>query len=82
MILSAYNSSIVSMSKVENVPNNVQTIIDPNLKLQLINDGEKGSYIIFHLNGDVKFDFITQDNRITINFKENQNVLKRKILII
>lgn len=42
------------MSEVENVPNNVQTIIDPNIELQLINDGEKGSYIIFHSSGGCK----------------------------
>ncbi|WP_404427119.1 peptidylprolyl isomerase [Ureibacillus chungkukjangi] len=72
-ILSACSSSTVSMSEVENVPNKVQTIIDPNLELQLINDGEKESYIIFHSSGDVEFDFTTQDNTVTINFNENQN---------
>ncbi|MCM3388688.1 hypothetical protein M3649_11135 [Ureibacillus chungkukjangi] len=68
-ILSACNLSTVSMSEVENVPNNVWAIIDPNLELQLINDGEKG-YIIFHSSEDVEFDFTTQENTVTINFNE------------
>lgn len=65
------------MSEVENVPNNVWAIIDPNLELQLINDGEKG-YIIFHSSEDVEFDFTTQENTVTINFNEKQNDVEKQ----
>ena len=67
-ILSACNSSILSFSKIENVPNNVQDKVDSNLKLQLINDGEKGYYIVFHSSGDVKTDLETQGETVTIKF--------------
>ena len=67
-ILSACNSSILSFSKIENVPNNVQDKVDSNLKLQLINDGEKGYYIVFHSSGDVETDLETQGETVTIKF--------------
>ena len=49
-ILSA-NSSTFSFSEIETVPNTVHEKIDSNLELQLITDGEKGSYLIFQSNG-------------------------------
>lgn len=67
-ILSACNSSTLSFSKIENVPNNVQDKVDSNLKLQLINDGEKGYYIVFHSSGDVETDLETQGETVTIKF--------------
>jgi hypothetical protein len=67
-ILSACNSSTLSFSEIENVPNNVQDKIDSNLKLQLINDGEKGSFIIFQSSGDVETDVETQGDTVTIKF--------------
>ena len=67
-ILSACNSSTLSFSKIENVPNNVQDKVNSNLKLQLINDGEKGYYIVFHSSGDVETDLETQGETVTIKF--------------
>ena len=67
-ILSACNSSTLSFSEIENVPNNVQDKIDSNLELQLINDGEKGSYIIFQSSGDIETDVETQGDTVTIKF--------------
>jgi len=72
-ILSGCSSSTVSLSEVENVPNHVLTEIDPNLKLQLINDGEKGSYIIFHSKGETEAKFETQENKITIKINEKKD---------
>ena len=72
-ILSGCSSSTVSLSEVENMPTHVQTEIDPNLKLQLINDGEKESYIIFHSNGQAEAKFEIQENRININIDEKQD---------
>ena len=42
--------------------------IDSNLELQLINDGEKGSYIIFQSSGDIETDVETHGDTVTIKF--------------
>jgi hypothetical protein len=68
--LTACNSSTLSFSEIENVPKKVQERIDSNLTLQLVNDGEKGSYIIFHSSGDVETDLETQGDTVTIKFNE------------
>lgn len=68
-ILTACNSSTLSFSEIENVPNNVQNKVDSNFKLQSINDGGgKGSYIIFHTGGDVEANLETQGNTVIIKF--------------
>ena len=67
-ILTACNSSTLSFSEIENVPNNVQDKVDSNFKLQSITDGEKGYYIVFHSSGDVETDLKTQGNTVTIKF--------------
>ncbi len=67
-ILSACNSSTLSFSEIENVPNNVQEKVDSNLKLQSINDGGKGYYIVFHSSGDVSTDLDTQGDTVKIKF--------------
>lgn len=69
-ILSACNSSILSFTEIKNVPNNVQENVDSDLRLQLITDGEKGSYIVFHSSGDVKTDLETQGETLIIKFNE------------
>jgi hypothetical protein len=53
---------------VKNIPNIVQEKIDTNFKLQLINDGQKGSYIIFQANGDVETEVETQGDTVIIKF--------------
>ena len=67
-ILTACNSSTLSFSEIENVPNNVQGKVDSNFKLQSINDGGKGSYIIFHTSGDVEANLETQGDTVIIKF--------------
>lgn len=66
--LSACNSSTLSFSEIKSVPNNVQDKVDTNLKLQSINDGAKGYYIVFHSSGDVETDLETQGDTVTIKF--------------
>ena len=66
--LSACNSSTLSFSEIKSVPNNVQDKVDSNLKLQSINDGGKGYYIVFHSSGDVETDLETQGDTVTIKF--------------
>lgn len=67
-ILTACNSSTLSFSEIENVPNNVQNKVDSNFKLQSINDGGKSSYIIFHTGGDVEANLETQGDTVLIKF--------------
>ena len=69
-ILSACNSSKLSFSEIENVPQKIEEHIDSNLKLQSINDGTKGSYIIFHSNGEIEAGLDAQDNIVNIIFNE------------
>lgn len=69
-ILSACNSSVLSFTEIKNVPNNVQENVNSDLRLQLITDGEKGSYIVFHSSGDVKTDLETQGETLIIKFNE------------
>ncbi|MCY9550059.1 peptidylprolyl isomerase [Lysinibacillus xylanilyticus] len=69
-ILSACNPSKLSFSEIENVPQKIEEHIDSNLKLQSINDGTKGSYIIFHSNGEIEADLDPQDNIINIIINE------------
>ncbi|MBP3950252.1 peptidylprolyl isomerase [Bacillus suaedae] len=71
LMLSACNSSKLSFSEIENVPNHVQDKVDPNLKLQSITDGGNGYYIIFHSNGDVETDLETKGDTVTIKFNVN-----------
>ena len=67
-ILAACNSSTLSFSKIEIVPNNVQDKVDSNYKLQSINDGGKGYYIVFHSSGDVETDLEAIGDTVTIKF--------------
>ena len=70
LILSACNSSKLSFNEFENVPQKIEEHIDSDLKLQLINDGTKGSYVIFHSNGEIEADLDPQDNIVNIIFNE------------
>lgn len=69
-ILSACNSSKLSFSEIDNVPNNVQDKVDSNLKLQSITDSGKGYYIVFHSSGDVEASLETKGDTVIIKFNE------------
>lgn len=80
LILSACNSSKLSFSEIEKVPNNVQNEVDSNLRLQSITDGVKGKYIVFHSSGDVEAHLETQGDNVTIKFnvtKLQDNAVKQ-----
>jgi hypothetical protein len=70
LILSACNSSKLSFSEIENVPDNVQDKVDSSLKLQSITDGGKGYYIVFYSSGDVESDLETKGDTVIIKFNE------------
>jgi hypothetical protein len=70
LVLSACHSSQLSFSENENVHQNLEAHIDPDLQLQLINDGTKGAYVVFHSKGDIEADLDPQDNIVNILFDE------------
>ena len=78
-ILSACNSSQLSFTEVENVPDNVQDKIDSSLQLQLISDGKKGSYIILQSDGDVKAVLDSKGDTVTLKFDVSNSQVDNKI---
>lgn len=66
LILTACNSSEISISEIQNIPNNVQDKINSNYTLQLINDGENMAYTIFHSKGTVTTDLETKDDTLIV----------------
>jgi maltose-binding protein MalE len=70
---SSKDSSTLSFSKVELVPDNVQDNIEPEYTLQLMDEGEKGSYIVFQSRGDVETDVESKDDTVTIKFSTSDS---------
>ncbi|WP_159433120.1 peptidylprolyl isomerase [Bacillus massilinigeriensis] len=69
-ILVACNTSTLSMSELDIVPNNVQDKIDSNYKLQLIYEGEDIAYIIYQSKGTVATDLETQGDKLKVKLDE------------
>ncbi|MCA1057696.1 hypothetical protein LCL96_02055 [Rossellomorea aquimaris] len=70
---SSNDSSTFNFHEIENVPHNVQENIDSNLKLQLMDEGEKGSYIVFQSSGEVETNVETMDDTVTIKFSTSDS---------
>ncbi|MGG4170074.1 hypothetical protein ABEW00_21735 [Rossellomorea vietnamensis] len=74
LFLTACNSpstndpSTLSFSEIKNVPDDVQNEIEPEYTLQLLDEGEKGSYIVFQSSGDVETDVALKEDTVTIKF--------------
>ena len=80
LILASCNSSELSISEIQNVPNKVQDEINSNYTLQLIFDGENKAYIIFHTKGTVTADLETKNNTLIVkldNTDKDNNELKQ-----
>lgn len=69
-VLTACYSSASSFSEVESVPSDVQQSIHSDYRLQLINDGENRSYLVFHSKGKATADMEAQGDTITIKLEE------------
>lgn len=69
-ILVACNTSTLSMSELEIIPNNVNDKIDSNYTLQLIYDGEDIAYIVYHSKGTVATDLKTQGDTLKVRLDE------------
>ena len=66
----ACNTSTLSMSEIDIVPNNVQEKIDSNYVLQLIYDGEDIAYIVYQSNGTVVTDLEVQGDTLKVKLDE------------
>ena len=82
MILAACNSSEVSISEIQSIPNKVQDVINDDYTLQLINDGKKNAYIIFQSSGTVTAELEVIENILNIKLdsaNEENNELKQYV---
>ena len=70
---SSKDSSTLSFSKVKNVPDDVQDKIEPEYTLQMMDEGEKGSYIVFQSSGEVETDVEPKDDAVTIKFSTSDS---------
>lgn len=79
---SSKDSSTLSFSKVKTVPADVQNKIEPEYTLQLMDEGKKGSYIVFQLSGEVETDVESKDDTVTIKFntsESKENVVEQHV---
>lgn len=70
LILSACNTSHLAFSEIEVVPDDVQGVMNPDLTLQLLQDGKRAYYIMYHSNGDIEAELEEQGDTLTIKFDE------------
>ena len=66
----ACNTSTLSMSEIDIVPNDVQEKIDSNYVLQLIYDGEDIAYVVYQSNGTVVTDLEVQGDTLKVKLDE------------
>ncbi|TQR33555.1 peptidylprolyl isomerase [Lysinibacillus sphaericus] len=82
-ILTACNSSTLSISEIESVPEKVQKVIDEKNTLQLINEVEKDvSYIVFQSKGTVTTGLETEDDTLIIKLdvtNQQDNEIKQHV---
>jgi predicted small secreted protein len=82
LILSACNSTELSIHEIQNVPNKVQDVIDSDYTLQLIRDGKKNAYVTFQSTGTVTANLEVIENILNININsetEENNELKQNV---
>lgn len=78
----ACNTSTLSMSEIDIVPNVVQEKIDSNYELQLIYDGEDIAYIVYQSNGTVVNDLEVQGDTLKVKLdetNEQDDVIKQRV---
>lgn len=82
-ILTACNTSTLSISEIEIVPEKVQKVIDEKNTLQLINEVDKDvSYIVFRSKGTVTTDLETQGDTLIIKLdvtNQQDNAIKQHV---
>ena len=82
MLLSACQSSELNIRELQTVPHKVEKVTKPEYTLQLISEGEKYTYIVFHSQETVTAKLELGGNILTIKLdtqpKENTD-LKRYV---
>ena len=68
ILLAACNSSKLSIIELQSVPNKVQDVINPNSTLQMITNGKKNTYIVFHSTEAVSVELEVTENILNIKF--------------
>lgn len=83
MIVAACNSSELSITEIQSIPNKVQDRINTDYTLQLINDSEKkNAYIIFQSTGTVTAQLEVRENILDIKLdstSQENNELKQYV---
>lgn len=69
-LLAACNSSTLSISEIDVIPDDVQDKIDYHHTLQLINDGEDIAYILYQSKGTVVTDLEVQGDTLKVKLDE------------
>lgn len=69
LLLAACSPPAVGISELEKVPHEVQPIIDPEKRLQLVSFDEDAYYVVFHSTGTVTADTETSEDTINILLK-------------
>ncbi len=69
-ILSACNSSTLSLSEVENVPDDIQDSVNFDVQLQFIMDGNNNYYVVLHSSGDVTADVESEGDTVIVKLDE------------
>ncbi|AWE07261.1 peptidylprolyl isomerase [Lysinibacillus sp. 2017] len=67
IILAACNSKL-SISELQSVPSKVQDVIKSDSTLQMITNGEKNTYIVFHSTEAVSVELEVTENILNIKF--------------
>lgn len=83
LILTACNSSTLSISEIEIVPDKVQKVIDEKYTLQKINVVDKDiSYVVFRSKGTVTSNLETQGDTLIIKLdvtNQQDNAIKQHV---
>ena len=78
----ACNTSTLSMSEINIVPNEVQDKIDSNYVLQLIYDGEDIAYVVYQSNGTVVTDLEVQGDTLKVKLdktNKQDDVIEQRV---
>lgn len=79
-IVTACNTSTLSISEIEHVPEEVQDKINSEYTLQLIHEGEDASYIVYQSSGTVTVDLETVGNTLSVKLDETDNQNEKQMV--
>jgi hypothetical protein len=71
LILTACNSTTISLVELDELPENVEEKMDQNATLQKINSGEKVSYIVYKSRSDVEGTFEKEGTKLIVKLNES-----------